>query len=139
MHDNPYKAPVTTPEASPLDNLGPTAIAEIRQTALLQKGLIVCIGLQIVAIVAVAFLPPQLQPIGAGFYVVVALVGGICTFLLSMTLYGIGLGILMSAASGIPCIGVFVLLTINGKATAELREYGLDVGLFGVPWSKIPK
>jgi hypothetical protein len=139
MQDNPYRSPAETPETSPLDNLSPTALAEIRQTALLQKGLIVCIALQIVSIIGAAFLPQELKQIVAGIYVVVALAGGICTFLLAMTLYGIGLGILMSAASGIPCVGLFVLLTINGKATAELREYGVEVGLFGVPWSKIPK
>ncbi len=139
MQDNPYQPPVAPPEASPLDNLSPTALAEIRQTAFLQKGLIVCIALQIVAILGAAFLPQELKPIATGLYVVVALAGGFCTFLLAMTLYGIGLGILMAAASGIPCVGLFVLLTINGKATAELREYGVEVGLFGVPWSKIPK
>lgn len=48
-----------------------------------------------------------------------------------------GLGIVLGILTLIPCIGLIVLLVINGKATGVLRENGIGVGLLGANLSKL--
>src|SRR5262249_42066811 len=120
------------------DKLGPSALAEVRQIALLQKGVITMIACHLILIVAMQFVPPETRPILSWLYLLIAVGGVICTWLLAITLYGVLLGVLIALSTGIPCIGLVMLVVINGRATLELKEYGVPVHLFGVPWSAIP-
>lgn len=45
--------------------------------------------------------------------------------------------VLLSIGAVIPLIGIFVLLSVNMRATRQLREAGLRVGFMGVPWRDI--
>ena len=141
MDKNPYSAPqtgVSTPTWDYLD-LSPSAIAEVRQIAFLQKGIISFIGIYIVLLISTQLVPAQYRFVIEVVYCVAAIAAMICTWLLAITLYGFAMGFLAGLGTGIPCIGILVLAQVNGKATEELKAYGVPVGLFGVPWRETPK
>jgi hypothetical protein len=50
--------------------------------------------------------------------------------------YSVASGILLGIGTFIPCVGLLILLMINGKATKILRENGHNVGLLGADLSK---
>lgn len=58
-------------------------------------------------------------------------VGGIYVFLLSWELRGAFGAFVFGLATVVPCMGLIVLTLVNGYATAELRKYGVTVGVFG--------
>jgi hypothetical protein len=58
-------------------------------------------------------------------------VGGIYTFLLYWTIRGPFAAVVMGLGAVPPCIGLLVLLTVNGAATAVLRANGVRVWLLG--------
>ena len=58
-------------------------------------------------------------------------------FLLATKVYGTGLGILLGLLTFIPCIGLLVLLIVNGKATRVLKENGFKVGLLGANLAEV--
>jgi hypothetical protein len=59
-------------------------------------------------------------------------------FMLSLSLYSVGTGIVMGLLTMIPLLGLLVLLIINGRATKILRDNGVRVGLLGANPSLIP-
>jgi len=140
MNESPYAPPESAATSLGWDSskLSPSALAEIRQIAFLQKGVILTVTIHIALIVAAQFFRDDYRPVWGATYLLVSLAGMICVWLLAISLYGVAFGILMGLGTGLPCIGILVLLTVNGRATEELKQYGVPVGLFGVPWSAIP-
>jgi hypothetical protein len=69
-------------------------------------------------------------------YFVVAITAAVFIFMLAISLYNTGVGVLLGILTLIPLIGLLVLLVVNSKATKLLREHGLKVGLMG---AKLPK
>jgi hypothetical protein len=140
MDEIPYSSPEDPSPVVGWDStkFSPSTLAEIRQIALLQKGVILAIAAQIGLIVASQVASPEFRPVLALAFMGVAITTVICTWLLAITLYGMGIGVLMAIATGIPCIGIFFLVTLNGRATEELKECGVPVHFFGVPWASIP-
>jgi len=67
----------------------------------------------------------------------VGIVGAVCVFLLAIKVYGTGLGILLGILSLVPCVGLVILLIVNGKATGVLKQNGIKVGFLGANLSSI--
>ena len=65
------------------------------------------------------------------------LVATVFVFLLAIKVYSTGVGILLRVLTLIPVVGLIVLLIVNGKATAILKQNGIKVGLMGADLSQI--
>jgi hypothetical protein len=102
-----------------------------------QKGIISCILLQFLFYL-IFVLGAALGPYG-GLGSLIALLGllaagiagAVFVFMLAIKVYGIGLGIAFAIGSFFPCLGLILLLVINGKATSILQQNGIKVGFLG--------
>lgn len=134
MSQNPYQAPSYKPDAPPTQkDTAPYRLSpeKLQSIASIQKALIVFIALRIIGFVIALSLPPEI----GGFVMIatyfIAILSTITVVLLAMQVYTVGQGILYGLLSLIPCIGLIVLLQVNGEATKTLQENGIKVGLFG--------
>jgi hypothetical protein len=110
---------------------------ELRSIATYQKGILICILVYLIAVVARFALPPELRLILTLGMLPVGIASTVFVFLLSTKIYSTGTGVLLGILTLIPVIGLIVLLIINGKATAILRRHGIRVGLLGASLSGI--
>ena len=133
MSENPYQAPPLEP---PVVGVLSGTREDLRSVAVYQKGILVCILVYLIVIIGQFFVPAVLMIVlglaglGAG------LTGLVFVFLLSTKVYGAGVGILLAILTLVPLLGLIVLLSINGKATATLRQNGHRVGLLGADLSE---
>lgn len=134
MSQNPYQSPSTPSQAVGVLS---GAREDLRAVAKYQKGIVVCILIYLVAVFSQLVVPQGVRPFIAGGVLLVGLAGTIFVFLLAMKVYSTGLGILFGILTLVPCIGLIVLLVVNGKATSILKQNGLKVGLLGADLSKI--
>ena len=132
--ENPYQAPQTT---SPAVGVLSGSHEDLRSVAKYQKGIIFCILIYLLAVIGQFALPPEIRPFAAIGVLLIALGGAICVLLLAMKVYGTGLGILLGILCLVPCVGLLVLLAVNGRATNVLRKNGINVGLLGADISSI--
>lgn len=128
MDDNPYRAPMS--QGAAVGVLSGRQ-EDVRSVALYQKGILVCILLYLCAFAVQFLLPPELRLVLGLGILLDGLVGTVFVFLLSTKVYGVGLGVLFGLLTLIPCLGLIMLLIINGKATSVLRQNGYKVGLLG--------
>jgi hypothetical protein len=134
MSDNPYQPPRVDTQVIGILSGGRD---DLRSVAKYQKGIIVCILFQLIAVICQVVLPAEIRLIfGLGF-LVCGLVGTVFVFLLAIKVYGAAIGVLLSILALIPCVGLFVLLAVNGKATGILKQNGIKVGLLGANLSEI--
>ena len=134
MTDNPYQSPQTTSQVT--GDLGGSR-GDLRSVARFQKGILVCILLYLVAVIGVFALRVELLPfLGIGV-LLVGVIGAFCVFRLAMKTYGTLLGICLGILSLVPCVGLIILLIVNGKATNILKQNGIKVGLLGARVSSI--
>ena len=119
---------------------------DLRTVAVSQKAVIFCILAQLVAYVVLLVvnnLTPQLGMLAAiglvALYLAVAITATVFLFMLAVKLYGTGTGVVLGLLTLLPCIGLFVLLIINSKATGVLQENGVRVGLFGANMGDLPR
>ncbi len=91
----------------------------------------------IVAVVCQFTVPAEIRPIISLAIPVVGLAGAVFVFLLAIKIFGTGVGVLLGILSMIPCLGLLVLLTVNGRATEVLKQNGVKVGLLGAKISEI--
>jgi hypothetical protein len=134
MSENPFEPPRDT---SPAVGVLSGQREDLRTIARFQKGILVCILIYLIAVIAQFALPPELRIFMAVGVMVFALAGAVFVFLLAIKVYGVGLGILLGVLSMAPCLGLIVLLLVNGKATNVLRQNGIKVGLMGANISSI--
>jgi hypothetical protein len=140
MSQNPYQPP-----------LGPSVAIGVRsgrredlkRVAVYQKGLLVCILVQLILFIAVFLIievsqfaiPPEdrfiLLHLFNLAYSLVAITGTVFTFLLAIKVYNVVAGALLGLLTLIPCLGLIVLLIVNQKATHILQQNGIKVGLMG--------
>jgi hypothetical protein len=117
--------------------------ADLRNTAVYQKGILVCILVYLVVYLVFAAvqyaLPPKLRVILALVAIPISVTATVFVFLLATKVYSQGLGILFGILTLIPCVGLIVLLIINAKATAVLKDHGIRVGLLGANMSDIER
>lgn len=134
MNENPYQPPQANPTAVGI--LSGTR-DDLRSVAKSQKGILVCILIYLVAVFAQFALPLEVRPLVGIGVLLVGLVGAVFVFMLAIKVYGTGLGIVLGILSLVPCIGLIVLLVVNGKATGVLKQNGIKVGLLGANISTI--
>jgi hypothetical protein len=134
MSNNPYQVPDTPPVVVGVNS---GSLADLRSVAQFQKGILVCILIYLVAVVAQFAIPQDLRPLVGLGVLVVGLVGTVFVFLLATKVYNVGIGILLGILTLIPCLGLIVLLVVNGKATSILKRNGIKVGLLGADLSQI--
>ena len=92
---------------------------------------IVCIAIQLLAIVSQFALPVELRPVLGIASFGVGIVAMVFVFLLATKIYSTGVGVLLGILTLIPLIGLIVLLIVNAKATGILKQNGIKVGLLG--------
>jgi hypothetical protein len=78
-----------------------------------------------------------LKLVPAIYGAVISLTAAILVWAIAIKVFGGGLGTLFGIMSLIPCVGLIMLLVINGKATAVLQNHGYTVGFLGVPMSEL--
>jgi len=134
MSENPYESPRV--EAAAVGVLSGRR-EDLKSVAKYQKGILVCILIYLIAVFCQMLIPPEVRLFVALGGIVVSLVGTVFVFLLAIKVYGAPLGVLLGILTLIPCVGLIVLLIVNGKATSVLRQNGIKVGLMGANLSEI--
>jgi len=134
MSENPYQSPETDAR---IVGVNDGSIESLRKVAQYQKGILVCILIQLLAVAPRLFAPPEMQILLSVGLVIVLIAGTIFVFLLAVNVYSTAMGVVMGIIALIPCIGLLALLAVNGKATTVLRNNGIKVGLLGADLSKI--
>jgi hypothetical protein len=141
-NSNPYEAPRADLRAVGVRS---GQQADVRQVAVAQKVILVCILIQIVNMifqltVALGKLPIPQEALMAASIVslITSVVSAVYVFILAIRVYNTGLGILFGILALVPCAGLVVLLVVNAKATGILQANGHKVGLMGADLSTIP-
>lgn len=111
---------------------------DLRAIAMRQKAIIYCILAYLLLVLSQFALPPELRILPGLAAIVVSITGAVFVFMLALSLYNTGVGIVLGILTLIPLIGLIVLLIINGRATNELRKHGIQVGFLGAKTSQIP-
>ncbi len=134
MNENPYQSPTT-----PMEAVGVVSgkREDLRSVAMYQKGILVCILIYLVAVFSQFAIPAEFRMLLGIGILVVGLAGTVFVFLLAMKVYNAILGIVLGILTLIPCVGLLVLLMVNGKATTILKQNGIKVGLMGANLSDI--
>ena len=134
MSENPYQSPTT--ESQVIGVLSGQR-DDLRSVAQYQKGILVCILIHLIAVICQLTLPAEIRLVLGLGVLLVGLVGTVFVFLLAMKVYGSAVGVLLGILALLPCIGLIVLLAVNGKATRILKQNGIKVGLLGANLSEI--
>lgn len=80
-------------------------------------------------------IPADLKLVVGIAMIAVSITASVFIFMLALTLYNTGTGVVLGLLTLIPLIGLIVLLVINSKATSLLQRNGYKVGLLG---AKLP-
>lgn len=138
MSENPYAAPASEGRPSEVAGVNSGRREDVRSVAVYQKGILVCILIQIVTFAAQFVLPEDLAIAiaWAVIFVGVSLTSTVLVFLLAMKVYNVAMGIILGIGALLPVIGLVVLLMVNGRASRILQENGHRVGLLGADLSK---
>jgi hypothetical protein len=135
MSENPYQSPFA--ESPRVVGVKSGNREDLRSVAKCQKGILVCILIQLISLVGQFAIPPEVRPILGLCILVVGFVGTVFIFLLATKVYSTAVGVLLGVLTFIPCVGLIVLLVVNGKATGILQQNGIKVGLMGANLSQI--
>ena len=110
---------------------------DLRSVATYQKGILLCIlayfGLMLAQFV-LSFDDKLILGIVLG---ILGIVATVFVFLLATKVFGTVLGTVFGVLTMIPCVGLIILLIVNGKATSILKKHGIGVGLLGANLSDI--
>ena len=136
--ENPYAPPRATDRVVGVKS---GLREDLKAVASSQKAILVCILLYIVCLGLQIALARSPETAGFSLYIgimalLVSLAAMVFVFRLAIRVYSTASGILLGIGTLIPCIGLVILLMINGKATKILRENGHQVGFFGADLSK---
>lgn len=134
MSENPYQPPFTKSEAIGVKS---GSREDLRGVAKSQKGILVCILIYLAAVIGQFAIPVELRPVLGIGILIVGITSTVFVFMLAMKVYSTGVGVMLGILTLIPCIGLIVLLIVNGKATEILKQNGIKVGLLGADLSKI--
>lgn len=110
--------------------------ATLRSIAVNQRGVLVCILVYILLVIVQFFLPQDIRIFLAAPALITVVMATIFVFLLSTKVYGTFAGIFFALFTMVPCLGLVMLLVINGKATSVLRLHGIQVGFLGADLSQ---
>ena len=133
MSENPFQSPLADCQVVGVKS---GKQADVRAVAVYQKGILICILFQLLGVIGQFAVPSGIRPILGLLVIAVGLAGVVFVLLLSMKVYSTAVGILLAILTVVPCLGLLVLLTVNGKATTILRQNGHKVGLLGARLSE---
>jgi len=133
MPENPYAPPRATDRVVGVKS---GRLEDLKAVAVAQKSILVCILLYFVAIISQFLVPVEYRLYILIGVLVIGLAATVSVLLLAIRAYSIGMGIALGIGTFIPCLGLLILLMINGKATKILAENGHHVGLLGADLSK---
>ncbi len=131
--ENPYQSPVAV-------GVRTGSREELYRVAKYQRGVLLCLLAQILIWVGSVVLqfsagppspdgtPAPVQLLLSLGLIVVSLVGVVFVFLLAINVYSTVVGVLLGILSLIPCIGLLILVIVNGKATSVLRRNNIKIG-----------
>jgi uncharacterized membrane protein len=108
---------------------------DLRQIAIYQKALLVCVLLYILVILGSLFIPQDVRWVILIPAVPVALGAMASVFLLATKVYNVALGIFLGLLTLVPILGLVMLLVINSAATSALQTSGIRVGFLGASLS----
>ena len=108
------------------------SIAELYAIARCQRAIIYCILFLLIDYSIMLVVPEEIRLFLAIPHLLIAITASIFVFRLSLQVYSTGPGILLALGTLVPCLGLLLLVIINGKATGTLNEYGVSVGFLGV-------
>ena len=138
MSDKPDPSPET--EAKVMQAIGARRTRtrdDLKSIAKVQQGIIVCIMVYLASMACLWSLPPEIRPLVSMVVVGVWIVCAVFVFQLSSRVYSTSTGVVLGILTVVPCIGLVVLVTVNGKATEILKKNGIKVGLLGASLSEI--
>jgi hypothetical protein len=131
--ENPYAPPKTSDWAVGVRS---GRREDLRTVALAQKAIIVCILLNISAVLCIFLLPREWLALVVAGVLVLIVAQMVSVVTLAIKVYNVGTGIIYGIGTMVPYIGLILLLVINNKATKVLRENGHHVGFFGADLSE---
>jgi hypothetical protein len=137
MTDNPYASPPAPPEEEKKPRLAAGQQADLRELAIYQRILLVCLLGLIASYTASMFLSETPKEIARAAWLGFSLLSAVVTFLLALKVYGLLIGLLLGALTLVPCLNVIVVVCVNQAATSELQRSGVEVGLFGADFDTI--
>ena len=118
--------------------LGP---AELRQVAMYQRAVIMCILIQVLLGVLCYAFSDELRTIPVAVVAAVAVIlavfitAAIFVFKLASRLYG-SVALAMAVVTLVPFLGMLILVVVNQRATGVLKQEGYTVGFLGAPMSQ---
>ncbi|MFM9960318.1 MAG: hypothetical protein ACKV2Q_03735 [Planctomycetaceae bacterium] len=116
---------------------GDKSSEDLRAIAKFQKGILVCILAEILLLVLSGAAGQRMGPVFAFGFLAASVTATVFVFLLAMKIYSTGIGVLLGILTLVPCLGLIVLLIVNGNATGVLQKHGIKVGLLGAKLSDI--
>ena len=142
----PYPTQPTYPAQAPYAGQPPLGYAappmgggvDLNTIATRQRTIMYCILGYVLLFVAQFAVPGPVRMLFGLAAFAVSVTAAVFVFMLALSLYNTGVGILLGILTLVPLIGLLVLLTINGKATNILRHHGIRVGLMGADSSQVP-
>jgi predicted RNA-binding Zn-ribbon protein involved in translation (DUF1610 family) len=131
-----------------LKQMGGGTSEKVKQIAREQKNLMYCILFYLIASIgsgvvnASAGPGPRNEPsiIGlvVGLVALVAIIAAVVFVIrLAAKLYSTGMAIVYGILTIIPCVGLIIMLVVNGAATKLLKENGVKVGFMGADMSQL--
>jgi hypothetical protein len=138
MDRDPYSGLESEPQAGPWEHLSEEALDDVRELALLQKGMLITVGVRLGLALALVFAPPNLFVLLATAYLFAALAGAGCSLLFGIPRQGALAAIGLGLATLLPLVGIVVSLILNAWAATELKQQHAPLGWFGVPWKLMP-
>ena len=119
MPENPYQSPATNDRAIGVNS---GSREDLRSVAKYQRGIMLSILGYIILVGAQFAVPDSLKIVLGLALLAVGLAGTVFVFLLAMKVYSTGTGVLLGILTLVPCLGLIMLLIVNGKATKVLRR-----------------
>ena len=116
------------------DNKAPE---DLRAIAKFQKGILLCILTEMLMFGLSAAVGQKFGPLFAIGFLAASIAATVFVFLLAMKIYSTGMGVFLGILTLVPCLGLIVLLIVNGNATGVLKKHGIKVGLLGAKLSDI--
>jgi hypothetical protein len=129
------------PDESAMPRRRTHPVADLRQVALSQRVLIACllghlllwlgfIGLFVIGRDATED-TSEWQIVVFFLSVVLGIVSGVFNCLVEVKLSGAVVGVFVAILSVVPCLGLFIILIVNTRATSALQSNGVRVGFLG--------
>lgn len=105
---------------------------ELYNIALYQKAILFCILCYVLTLIGLFMVPKENRLLAQLPLFAISVVATVFLFLLAIKVYNVWVGIVLGLLTLVPCMGLIVLVAVNGKATGILQRRGYKVGLLGL-------